>query len=117
MRQELRMPAWLGLVWARRALTSALALWLSTAGLAQAHIVRLVVKQRMVAFHGASFGAVGRYELLVGTAYGELDALDPHDRLIQDLQLAPRDAHGRVEYSMDVVILKPVDASRGNHAL
>ncbi len=111
------MPAWLGLVWARRALTSALALWLSTAGLAQAHIVRLVVKQRMVAFHGASFGAVGRYELLVGTAYGQLDPRDPHDRSIQDLDLAPRDAQGRVEYSMDVVILKPVDASHGNHAL
>jgi hypothetical protein len=76
-----------------------------------------VISQRAPAFHGASFGAVGPYEILTGTAYGELDPADPHDRGIQDLDLAPRNAQGRVEYSMDVVILKPVDVRRGNQAL
>lgn len=93
------------------------AVLLAAAGHAQAHIVRVVITQHQAAFGGATFGHTGSYELLVGTAYGELDPNDPHDAVIQDIGLAPRDAHGRVEYSMDVVILKPVDLSRGNHAI
>lgn len=95
----------------------ALSAVLLAAGHAQAHIVRLVITRHMPAFGGAAFGHTGSYELLVGTAYGELDPNDPHDAQIQDIGLAPRGAHGRVEYSMDVVILKPVDLSRGNHAI
>ncbi|HTT05524.1 MAG TPA: alpha/beta hydrolase domain-containing protein [Steroidobacteraceae bacterium] len=86
-------------------------------GAAQAHLLRLTITGRSTAFAGRSFGATGRYELLVGKAYGELDPRDPHDRGIQDLTLAPTNADGRVEYSMDVVILKPVDVTRGNHAI
>ncbi len=101
----------------RTVLVALSALLLAAAGHAQAHIVRLVIRQRVPAFRGAAFGHAGRYELLVGTAYGELDPDDPHDRMIQDLALAPRNAHGAVEYSMDVVILEPVDISQGNHAI
>ena len=92
-------------------------LLLAAAGHAQAHIVRMTITRQIPAFGGATFGHTGSYELLVGTAYGELDPNDPHDAGIQDIALAPRDAQGRVEYSMDVVILKPVDMARGNHAI
>jgi hypothetical protein len=34
--------------------------------------------------------------------------------VIQDLELAPRNAHGKVEYAMDVYILTPQDPARGN---
>jgi hypothetical protein len=35
-------------------------------------------------------------------------------RSFTDIESAPRNARGNVEYSMDVVITKPVDMSRGN---
>ena len=66
-------------------------------------------------FDGMSFGAVGPYEKIVGTATGALDPGDPHNAMITDIQLAPRNANGLVEYSMDFYILKPVDPSKGNH--
>jgi hypothetical protein len=66
-------------------------------------------------FGGVSFGDAGRYEKLVGRAFGELDpALDA---VITDIGLAPRNARGKVEYTTDFYILKPVDAMRGNQVL
>src|SRR5215510_6034555 len=51
-------------------------------------------------FGGLSFGAVGQYEKLRGTAVGELDPLDHHNDVITDISLAPRNANGKVAYSM-----------------
>ena len=71
-------------------------------------------------FDGRVFGpggGVGPYEKLRGKAYGELDPDDPRNAVITDLKLAPRNARGRVEYSMDIFILKPVDLRRGNHKM
>lgn len=88
------------------------------AGLAEARITQLNITSRTSpAFGGASFGAVGQYEQLDGTATGEIDPTDPANAIIQDLALAPRNARGNVEYSMSVSILKPIDGSRGNHTL
>ena len=42
------------------------------------------------AFGGLSFGSVGQYEKLRGTATGELDPNDPRNKVIADIQLAPR---------------------------
>src|SRR4029450_6348454 len=66
-------------------------------------------------FGGLSFGSIGQYEKLRGTAYGELDPADPRNAVITDLQLAPRNARGKVEYSMDIFILKPIDLRKGSH--
>lgn len=66
------------------------------------------------AFGGMSFGNTGPYEKLVGRAYGDVDPQDAHNSLIADIGLAPRNARGRVEYSMDIYILRPVDNSKGN---
>jgi hypothetical protein len=65
-------------------------------------------------FGGLSFGLVGQYEKMRGTATGVLDPNDPRNKVITDLDLAPRNAGGMVEYSMDVFILKPIDLSKGN---
>jgi hypothetical protein len=66
-------------------------------------------------FGGTTFGPVGAYQKIIGTATGKLDPSDPHNAVITDLQLAPRDAQGLVSYSMDFYILTPVDPSKGNH--
>ncbi|MEO8924285.1 MAG: alpha/beta hydrolase domain-containing protein [Caldimonas sp.] len=66
-------------------------------------------------FGGTTFGPVGTYQKIVGTATGTLDPADPHNAVIADLQLAQKDANGLVDYSMDFYILAPVDPSKGNH--
>ncbi|MEO8718421.1 MAG: alpha/beta hydrolase domain-containing protein [Burkholderiales bacterium] len=67
-------------------------------------------------FEGAAFGAVGAYEKLRGKAYGELDPADARNAVITDLELAPRNpTTGKVEYSMDIYLLKPLDLNKGNH--
>ena len=86
-------------------------------GAADAKITNIVIAKRMPVFEGATFGAVGAYEQLDGTAYGEVDPRDPLNAMIQDLELAPRNARGMVEYSMDISILKPIDMSKGNRTL
>ena len=65
-------------------------------------------------FEGKSFGSVGQYEKLRGVAYGELDPSDPRNAVITDLELAPRNERGMVEYSTDIFILKPINLDLGN---
>jgi hypothetical protein len=83
----------------------------------EAKVVRFVVEQRAPFAEGASFGETGTYERLTGTAFFEVDPNDPLDAVIVDLNLAPRNARGRVEFSAPFFILKPVDMSRGNHKI
>ena len=61
---------------------------------------------------GARFGDAGAYERLTGVARGELDPEDPQNAVIVDLERAPRNARGRVEYEIDVFVLRPVAGSR-----
>ena len=84
---------------------------------ADARITRIVITTTTSAYDGFSFGAVGPYEQLDGTAYGEVDPRDPLNTVIQDVQLAPRNARGMVEYSMGISILKPVDGDRHRHGV
>ncbi|XAH26314.1 alpha/beta hydrolase domain-containing protein [Xylophilus sp. GW821-FHT01B05] len=64
-----------------------------------------------------SFGSVGAYEQLSGTIRGEVDPRDPKNAVIQDLELAPVNARGMVEYQSDFVMLKPKDMARANGIL
>jgi hypothetical protein len=84
---------------------------------AQARLTRLEVLRSEPAFAGASFGDVGAYQHILARAHGELDPRDPHNAIIQDIDLAPRNANGMVEYTTDVELLKPADISRGNRVL
>jgi Alpha/beta hydrolase domain len=89
-------------------------------GKATTGITRIDITSSTVAFGGRTFGTygmVGTYQKLRGKAYGELDPNDPRNRVITDLQLAPRNAKGMVEYSTDIYILKPTDLRKGNHQL
>jgi hypothetical protein len=69
------------------------------------------------AFGGLSFGAVGQYEKLRGTATGELDPNDPRNKVIADIQLAPRNGAGMVTYTMDVFVLRPANQANGNQRM
>jgi hypothetical protein len=101
----------------------ALAALMLAAAPAAAHITRIVIdpaRSQSPVFEGRVFGpngSVGPYEKLRGKAYGELDPDDPRNAVITDLKLAPRNARGKVEYSMDIFILKPIDLRKGSHKL
>jgi Alpha/beta hydrolase domain len=98
--------------------TSAVALFVVGASDARAHVTRIIIeKKTSPAFNGQSFGDAGQYETLSGRAYGELDPKDPHNAIITDIQLAPRNGRGMVEYSTTFQIVKPVDISKASHLM
>jgi hypothetical protein len=75
----------------------------------------MTAPSQMPTFAGTSFGPVGTYDKIRGTATGALDPKDPKNAVITDIALAPVDANGLVEYNMDFYILKPTDLTKGNH--
>src|SRR5262249_56453925 len=52
-----------------------------------------------------------------GRAYFEVDPRDPLNAIIVNIDKAPRNARGMVEFSSPFTILKPVDLSKGNHKI
>ena len=76
-----------------------------------------ITSRESPAFEGRAFGTVGQYEKLRGTVHAEIDPLDARHAGITDLQLAARNARGKVDYSYDFYIVRPVDASKGNRKL
>jgi alpha/beta hydrolase family protein len=85
---------------------------------AHGEVKRIVVDKKVSpAFDGKSFGTAGQYETLAGRAFGELDPGDPHNRIITDIQLAPRNKNGKVEYVASFFLVKPVDMSKSSHLM
>ncbi len=66
---------------------------------------------------GHEFGAAGAYVRIKGVARGVLDPAAPENAGIVDLDHAPKNARGLVEYATDFDILRPKDAPRGNGIL
>ena len=64
-----------------------------------------------------TFGSVGAYEKITGTFTGEVDPKDARNAIIQDLQLAPLNANGKVEYTSDFVLFKPKDMGKASGVL
>lgn len=85
--------------------------------LGDARVVRFVVEQRRPVTSATDWGKVGSYERLDGTAIIEVDPRDPFNAVIVNLDKAPRNARGNVEFSAPFIILKPVDMSRGNRKI
>jgi hypothetical protein len=83
-------------------------------GLARAEVTRVEITSKQDVLNGKAFGAAGAYEKLVGKVYFAVDPGNPHNKIVADLDKAPRNAQGKVEFSADVFILRPKDASRGN---
>ena len=84
----------------------------------QARIRGIVIEHRDApAYQGAAFGNAGAYEWIRGRAFGELDPKDPLNGIITDLQFAPRNAQGFVEYSVTFTLAKPVDPAKASGVL
>jgi hypothetical protein len=84
------------------------------APLAEARITRVeITTTESPTFGGYTWPGVGQYEKVVGKAFGEVNPHDRQNREIVDIELAPRNARGNVEYSFNFYILKPVDLRKG----
>ena len=77
-------------------------------------LTRFIIRKRQAFAEGHEFPITGAYEKLVGTIYGEVDPTHRLSRIIVNLNKAPRNKRGRVEYSSNFCILKPLDMARGN---
>ena len=94
-----------------------LVLLLVAASHASAEVTRVSIATQAKVADGQTFGSTGAYEKLTGTIEFALDPADPHNAGIADLDLAPRRADGRVHFSADLYVLRPVDPAKGNGTL
>lgn len=81
---------------------------------AEARVERVEIVSRTDVLDGTPFGDAGAYEKLAGKVHFAVQPNDPHNRLIVDLDKAPRNAQGEVEFAADVFILRPKAAARAS---
>ena len=84
---------------------------------AVAEVVRIHVQSRADVAGGKAFGTTGPYEKLAGRIYFEVDPSLAPNKIITDIDKAPRNARGRVEFSSDFYLIKPKQIERGNGTL
>jgi Alpha/beta hydrolase domain len=83
----------------------------------RAEVVRLEILSRQPANNGGTVGAIGTFEIIRGRVHGEIDPNDPHNAIIQDLALAPRNARGRVEYVATFALARPTNLLKAARVL
>src|SRR5579864_928802 len=79
-----------------------------------AAVTRVDVTERSEVLGGASFGSAGPYERIAGKVHFAVDLKLAPNRIIADVDLAPRNAEGKVEFSSDLYILRPRDPAKSN---
>jgi hypothetical protein len=85
--------------------------------MSQAGVVRMEVKERSDVLEGRAFGKTGSYERIVGKVYFAIDPKLPVNRMIADIDRAPRNKNGMVGFSSDFYMLRPKDLKKGNGAV
>ena len=99
---------------ARAACFLSIVIFLFAATGADAHVTRVEILSRTDVLDGRAFGLAGGYEKIVGRVYFAVSPDNLHNKLIVDLDKAPRNAQGEVEFSADLYLLKPKDMNKGN---
>ena len=79
--------------------------------------IAIDILERAAFADGHEFAGAGAYERLVGRARFAVDPEAPAQAGIVDLDKAPRNGDGLVEFTADLCILKPADPARGNRRL
>ncbi|MCU1335292.1 MAG: hypothetical protein JWO19_873 [Bryobacterales bacterium] len=75
------------------------------AAIVQAAVTRVDVTERV---------GIAEYERIAGKVYFAVDPKLPANRAIVDIDLAPKNAAGLVEFSADLLVLRPKDAAKSN---
>jgi len=84
---------------------------------ADAHVTRVEILSHADIQDGRAFGLAGAYERIIGRVYFAVNPENIHNRPIVDLDKAPRNAQGEVEFSADLYLFKPKDMAKGNNAV
>src|SRR5262252_3696190 len=72
-----------------------LAIFAALAPLAHAEVMRVDIVSTQDVLGGKAFGMTGAYEKLVGKIYFAVDPNNPHNRIIADIDKAPKNAQGK----------------------
>ena len=97
--------------------TGVFVLFFLLASNASAGISRVEVESRDDLLGAKTFGLAGAYEKLAGKIFFEADPANSSNRVIVDIDHAPLNAGGKVEFSADFFLIKPKDMARGNGTL
>ena len=81
---------------------------------AQARVERVEILSRADVLDGKTFGEAGTYEKVIGKVHFAVKPETASNKIIVDLDKAPRNGAGEVEFAADVYILKPKDAARAS---
>lgn len=84
---------------------------------ASAEVVRVDVERRGDIADGRHYGSAGAYERLAGRIHYAVDPANPANRIVTDIDYAPTDVAGQVEFSADFVLVRPKDVSASNGAV
>src|SRR5918996_1409387 len=96
---------------------------LFSAPLAEARVTSITILSTTDAFVDPatgvprSFGNVGSYMQVRGRVTGAFDPFSRHNAVITDIELAPRDAEGKVTYAATFTMLRPKDISKASGVL
>ena len=82
--------------------------------MAEARVERLEILSRTDVLDGKSFHDVGAYEKVVGKVHFALKPEAAPNELIVDLEKAPRNEAGEVEFVSDFYVLKPKEAAHAS---
>src|SRR3984893_15246305 len=80
----------------------------------RAEVTRVEITSHQDVLNGKAFGTVGAYEKLSGKVYFAVDPNNPHNKIIADVDKAPKNSQGKVEFSADLLIIRPKDPAKGN---
>ena len=107
-RSWIRFTILIGLAWG---------LGLLLPALLPAEVTRFEILERVPYAEGKTFGPTGAYERITSRVHYSLDPQHPQNRAVIDLQYAPTNSQGRVEFHGDLEILVPRDPKLGNGTL
>jgi len=101
----------------RASLALAFAACITLTSTAEARLTRLEISKREAVADGMAFGTAGAYEKLTGRAWFEADPALERNAAVFDIDRAPLNVRGAVEFSADMVILKPLDMAKSSATL
>ena len=81
---------------------------------ATAEVTKVALVERSDVLDGTSMHEVGPYERIIATAHFAIDPEASINRIITDIQYAPRNERGQVEFSADLHVLKPRNPAKSN---
>jgi hypothetical protein len=84
---------------------------------AEARVTAFDVTSTAPVFYWTNYGAGGAYERIDAIARFAVDPASPRAQAIVDVDKAPVNAAGEVEFSTEVAILRPVDPARRSSTL